>query len=150
MSQPTREKMKKIAGSKSSSSRISTTSGFETFGIRERPRSNELFDFLPLLIFPIGTRSFAECLRTSSALTLWLLVPGSKSSSSSSPNNTCWSRGTGRISETTITVSPRTSSSQAPNSSALETVALRETRTTSLGRCKITSSQTAPLKRSAR
>ncbi len=41
-------------------------------------------------------------------------------------------------------VSPRTVSSQSPNSSALETVADRETRVTDSGRWMMTSSQTAP------
>ena len=53
-------------------------------------------------------------------------------------------------SETMMSVSPRTVSSHAPNSSALETVALSETTCTSLGRWMMTSSQTAPRNRSAR
>jgi hypothetical protein len=45
---------------------------------------------------------------------------------------------------------PRTVTSQSPNSSALLTVADSETRVTDCGRWMITSSQTAPRKRSAR
>ena len=49
-----------------------------------------------------------------------------------------------------VEVSPRTSASQAPNSSALLTVAESETTWTSSGRWMMTSSHTAPRKRSAR
>ena len=47
-------------------------------------------------------------------------------------------------------VSPRTSPSQAPNSSALLTVADSDTTLTSGGRWMMTSSHTAPRNRSAR
>lgn len=63
---------------------------------------------------------------------------------------TCCHSGTGRSSETITWVSPRTVSSQSPNSSALETVAESETRVTDSGRWMITSSQTAPRNRSER
>jgi hypothetical protein len=66
------------------------------------------------------------------------------------PTMTCCHSGTGRISETTTATSPRTSPSHSPNSSALDTVADSETTRTSSGRWMITSSQTAPRKRSAR
>ena len=62
----------------------------------------------------------------------------------------CCHSGTGRTSSTITVVSPRTVSIQAPNSSALLTVADRLTRRTASGRCRITSSQTAPRNRSAR
>ena len=51
---------------------------------------------------------------------------------------------------TTMSVSPRTSASQAPNSSALLTVADSATTLTCSGRLMITSSQTGPRSRSAR
>lgn len=63
---------------------------------------------------------------------------------------TCWVRGTGRVSETTILMSPRTSASHSPNSSALDTVADRQTSRTDSARPRITSSQTGPRNRSAR
>ncbi len=63
---------------------------------------------------------------------------------------TCCSRGTGRSSETMTSVSPRTACSQSPNSSALDTVALSEIIRTLCGRWMMTSSHTAPRKRSAR
>ncbi|CAH0326776.1 hypothetical protein SRABI128_05561 [Microbacterium sp. Bi128] len=66
------------------------------------------------------------------------------------PTMTCCHSGTGRCSETITSVCPRTVSSHAPNSSALETVALRDATWTSLGRWIMTSSHTAPRKRSAR
>ena len=66
------------------------------------------------------------------------------------PTTMCCHNGTGRISSTTTSVSPLTSRSQAPNSSALDTVADSPTTCTSGGRCRITSSQTAPRNRSAR
>ena len=66
------------------------------------------------------------------------------------PTSMCCHRGTGRTSLTTTRVSPRTVTSQSPNSSALLTVADSETRVTDGGRWMITSSQTAPRKRSAR
>lgn len=66
------------------------------------------------------------------------------------PTMTCWCSGMGRTSSTTTAVSPRTVSIQSPNSSALETVADRLTRRTSSGRCRMTSSHTAPRNRSAR
>ena len=62
----------------------------------------------------------------------------------------CCHSGTGRCSETMTSVSPRTSPSQAPNSSALLTVADSDTTLTSGGRWMMTSSHTAPRKRSAR
>ena len=62
----------------------------------------------------------------------------------------CCHSGTGRCSSTTTVVSPRTSTSQSPNSSALLTVADRLTSRTDSGRCRITSSHTAPRNRSAR
>ena len=63
---------------------------------------------------------------------------------------TCCHSGTGRCSSTMTTVSPRTVTSQSPNSSALLTVADSETRRTDSGRWMITSSQTAPRNRSER
>ncbi len=63
---------------------------------------------------------------------------------------TCCHSGTGRRSLTTTVVSPRTISSQSPNSSALDTVADRDTSCTSSGRWMITSSHTGPRNRSAR
>ncbi len=63
---------------------------------------------------------------------------------------TCCHSGTGRCSSTTTSVSPRTVSSQSPNSSALLTVAESETTRTASSRWMITSSQTAPRNRSAR
>ena len=63
---------------------------------------------------------------------------------------TCCHSGTGRTSLTTTAVSPRTIVSQSPNSSALDTVADRETSCTCAGRWMITSSQTGPRNRSAR
>ncbi len=62
----------------------------------------------------------------------------------------CCHSGIGRVSSTTTVVSPRTVSIQAPNSSALLTVADKLTRRTSSDRCRITSSHTAPRNRSAR
>ena len=57
---------------------------------------------------------------------------------------TCWNNGTGRCSSTTISVRPRTVDSQAPNSSALLTVADSAVTTATLGGSWIsTSSQTA-------
>ena len=66
------------------------------------------------------------------------------------PTITCCQSGTGRCSETMTSWLPRTSASQAPNSSALLTVAESETTWTSSGRWMMTSSHTAPRKRSAR
>ena len=77
-------------------------------------------------------------------------VSSSKRSYIRRPASTCCHSGTGRCSETITSVSPRTVSSQSPNSSALDTVADRETRVTDSGRWMITSSQTAPRKRSER
>ena len=74
----------------------------------------------------------------------------SKRSCSRLPTITCWNSGTGRTSSTMVVVSPRTSASHSPNSSALETVALSEITDTLSGRWMITSSQTAPRNRSAR
>jgi len=62
----------------------------------------------------------------------------------------CCHSGTGRTSLTTTFVWPRTVTSHSPNSSALLTVADSETRVTHSGRWMITSSHTAPRKRSAR
>ena len=72
------------------------------------------------------------------------------SSSRRLPTIMCWVRGTGRCSETTTAVRPRTCPSQSPNSSALDTVADRETTRTSGARWMMTSSHTGPRKRSAR
>lgn len=66
------------------------------------------------------------------------------------PASTCWNSGTGRCSETITWVSPRTVSSQSPNSSAFDTVAESDTRVTDSGRWMITSSHTAPRNRSER
>ena len=66
------------------------------------------------------------------------------------PTSTCWNSGTGRRSETTTAISPRTSASHSPNSSALLTVADSATTWIDSARPMITSSQTAPRKRSAR
>ena len=66
------------------------------------------------------------------------------------PTITCWNSGTGRLSSTIVAVSPRTVASHSPNSSALDTVADRETSATDSGRWMITSSHTAPRSRSAR
>ncbi|CAM5664198.1 hypothetical protein SBADM41S_02178 [Streptomyces badius] len=77
-------------------------------------------------------------------------VPSSKRSYIRRPAITCCHSGTGRVSETITSVSPRTVSSQSPNSSALDTVADRETSVTDSGRWMITSSHTAPRKRSER
>ncbi|SIN57968.1 Uncharacterised protein [Mycobacteroides abscessus subsp. abscessus] len=63
---------------------------------------------------------------------------------------TCCHNGTGRVSSTTTVVSPRTVLIQPPNSSALLTVADRLASATSSGRCRITSSHTAPRNRSAK
>ena len=62
----------------------------------------------------------------------------------------CCHSGMGRTSLTTTSVSPRTVTSQSANSSALLTVADSETSVTDGGRWMITSSHTAPRKRSAR
>ena len=85
----------------------------------------------------------AACLRRRS-------VSSSNRSYIRRPASTCCHSGTGRCSETITSVSPRTVSSQSPNSSALETVADSETSVTDSGRWMITSSQTAPRKRSER
>ena len=74
----------------------------------------------------------------------------SNRSNSLRPTITCWNSGTGRRSSTIVAVSPRTVASHSPNSSALETVADRETSATDSGRWMITSSHTAPRSRSAR
>ena len=66
------------------------------------------------------------------------------------PTMTCWNSGTGRRSLSTIATAPRTSASQAPNSSAFDTVADRAMSWTLSASPMITSSQTAPRKRSAR
>ena len=50
-----------------------------------------------------------------------------KRSSSRRPTMTCWKSGTGRFSSRIVVVSPRTVASHSPNSSALETVAERDT-----------------------
>ena len=91
-------------------------------------------------------------MRMSSWLTCAVAMPARSSNSGSrSPRtSTCCSSGTGRISETITSVSPRTVSSQSPNSSAFDTVALRETSRTVGGRWMMTSSHTAPRNRSAR
>ena len=73
-----------------------------------------------------------------------------KRSSSLFPTIMCCHSGTGRCSSTTTAVSPRTVTSQSPNSSALLTVADRLTSATCSGSWRITSSHTAPRKRSAR
>lgn len=62
----------------------------------------------------------------------------------------CCHSGTGRCSETTTAVLPRTVVSQSPNSSALDTVADSETTCTAGSRWMITSSHTGPRNRSAR
>lgn len=66
------------------------------------------------------------------------------------PTIMCWNSGTGRCSSTITAVSPRTSCSHSPNSSALLTVADSATIRTESGTWMITSSQTAPRNRSAR
>ena len=76
--------------------------------------------------------------------------PSSNNGNKRRPTSTCWCSGTGRRSSTIVVVPPRTSVSQAPNSSALETVADSETTATDSGSPMMTSSQTAPRKRSAR
>jgi hypothetical protein len=62
----------------------------------------------------------------------------------------CCHSGTGRTSSTITVVSPRTSPSHSPNSSALLTVADSAASLTDSGRWMMTSSHTAPRKRSAR
>ena len=66
------------------------------------------------------------------------------------PTMRCWCSGTGRWVVTTMSVSPRTVRSQPPNSSALLTVAERDTRRTRGSRVRIASSHTGPRERSAR
>ncbi len=92
-----------------------------------------------------------RAMRVRSGLTAFLWPsPSSKRSYIRRPASTCWKSGTGRCSETITSVSPRTVSSQSPNSSAFDTVAERETKVTDSWRWMITSSQTAPRKRSER
>jgi hypothetical protein len=93
-----------------------------------------------------------ERMRMSSWFTCAVATPARSSNSGSrSPRTrTCCSSGTGRISETITSVSPRTVSSQSPNSSALDTVADSDTSRTLCGRWMMISSHTAPRKRSAR
>ena len=61
-----------------------------------------------------------------------------------------WVSGTGRLSVTMMSVSPRRVRSQPPNSSTLETVAESDTRVTRWSRLRIVSSHTGPRHRSAR
>ena len=81
----------------------------------------------------------------------WAIVVSPENRSNNrEPTMTCCHSGTGRCSETTTRVEPRTASSHCPNSSALEMVADREMTLTEAGRWMMTSSHTAPRKRSAR
>ena len=90
-------------------------------------------------------------MRVRSGLTALLWPsPSSNRSYIRRPASTCWNSGTGRCSETITSVSPRTVSSQSPNSSAFDTVADSDTNRTLGARWMMTSSHTAPRNRSAR
>ncbi len=171
-SQPTRLKMKTIAGSspsRSSRSMTSTRLGIHTR--RPLPTWRPSFDTLdfddPGLPLRGERRSrirrelaqSSRARRTSSSLTgapsrtkpaLASTSDEANRSSRRRPTITCWKSGTGRRSSRMVAVSPRTVDSHSPNSSALETVAESEISDTDSGRWMITSSQTAPRIRSAR
>ena len=151
-SHPARENTNVMAGSNPALSRVLITSarlgGRYSRGCRSRrSRSRPL---------PRGCQSARR-----SASRRWLMwrnrfgstsvlsLPSNKSNSRL-PTSMCWESGTGRCSSTTTVVSPRTVWIHPPNSSALLTVADRLTSSTSSGRCRITSSHTAPRMRSAR
>ncbi len=142
-SQPARLKMKVIAGSKPSRSNRATTStraGGRNRGPPCRGRSHPL------------RRSTSWTRRTSCGSTVSRpsVVLSANRSNIREPTIMCCHSGTGRCSSTTTAVSPRTSTSHSPNSSALLTVADRPTNRTLSGRFRITSSHTAPRNRSAR
>ena len=196
-SQPAREKMNMIAGSRAASSSSSTISGRRGVrcppprrGSAPRPREpcpppgprpcedrcwpeprGRCRPLVPLR--PRGLRPRGPPVRSSTGRekevtrSIWGFTwrsgraPGpwettaspsasTNRSSSSSPTITCCHSGTGRVSETMMSVLPRTSCSQAPNSSALETVADSETSCTERSRWMMTSSHTGPRSRSAR
>ena len=150
--------MKVMAGSRPSASSRSMTSGRP--GVQTR-------DALPPLPLAVGlahrAAALAVLVRRAAGLharqarevgvdlrpSCWP-SPSSKRSYIRRPASTCCNSGTGRCSETITSVSPRTVSSQSPNSSAFDTVADSDTRVTDSGRWMITSSQTAPRKRSER
>ena len=94
-------------------------------------------------------RCSSRAIRMSSGLTTFCSSSTNRSYSRV-PTITCCHSGTGRCSSTMTAVSPRTSPSHSPNSSALLTVADSETRRTTSGRWRMTSSQTAPRIRSER
>ncbi len=161
-SQPTREKMKPIAGSSPSRSSRVTRFGRESAGPRPsrrrgappRPRPRPRDDSRSSSAIRIRCRIW----RLSSGLTRGRVPAlragpvsaGSNRSNSRCPTSMCWDSGTGRCSSTITEVSPRTVWIQSPNSSALLTVADRLTTRTDGSRCRITSSHTAPRNRSAR
>ena len=166
-SQPTRLKMNTIAGSspsRSSRSMTSTRDGIQTR--RPFPTARGFFDE-PGLPLRGDRRSRIRRLLAQSSRAMrsssWLTgapsrtKPADASTSDDAnrsiswrPTITCWNSGTGRRSSTMVVVSPRTVASQAPNSSALDTVADSEITATDSGRWMITSSHTAPRIRSAR
>ncbi|MCY1219668.1 hypothetical protein D9M72_316530 [compost metagenome] len=186
-SQPAREKMNVMEGSRSWRSRLAITWGrlalrtglcWPPWPWRLSPRwccwrrwlrppcPKRAREFIWLSVRAIASRSgFTSKPRSRAALAVIVVAAGSdspsgaissnvvspaKRSTISRPTMTCCQSGTGRCSETMTSVCPRTVSSHAPNSSALETVALSEATWTSLGRWMMTSSHTAPRKRSAR
>ncbi len=156
-SQAARLKMKVIAGSRPARSSCPTTSarlgvprpGRPRGGRRPRPRwvRTIRLSSRDRRISSGLTRAGPGTRRPSAAV---MGVSSANRSYIRWPTMTCCHRGTGRCSETTTSVSPRTVSSQSPNSSALLTVADSETTSTSSGRWMITSSHTAPRNRSAR
>ena len=112
-SQAILEKMNVIAGSKLSPCSFSIMSArdMRSLGSAKRPRR-----FLP--------RDARLVISRSRLNTSGFTRPGaSKRSNKRLPIRTCWNNGIGRISLTITSVSPRTSPSHSPNSSALETVA---------------------------
>ena len=139
-SQPTREKMKVIAGN------IFSRCSFSIISARDSRSLGSLY--LPrrcLLIADLRIASRSRCKISG------LIWPGfSKRSNMRLPIKTCWYKGIGLISLTITWVLPRTSPSHSPNSSALDTVAESEITCTLSIRWISTSSHTAPRNLSAK
>ncbi len=132
--------MKVMAGSSPSASSRSMTSGRLGVHTRERclrsrSRSASRMDRPRRRSWYDGRLASMRAMRVRSGLTAFLWPsPSSNRSYIRRPASTCWNSGTGRCSETITSVSPRTVSSQSPNSSAFDTVAESDTSVTDSGR----------------
>ena len=138
-SQPARLKMKVIAGSRPSESSRASTSGrgggrYAERGPRPRPRPARFPGPGPVGGLALLEVAHQFLVHHHARVRARLLRVVSNRSNIREPTRMCCHSGTGRCSSTTITVvSPRTVSIQAPNSSALLTVADRHTSAHRLG-----------------